>query len=72
MRRILTVKQVGEETLYLEPQTEDESKLVQMLFERITEFQPVAPLGDRTDIAMAMFATVKKWAHDGESVKTIN
>ena len=68
----MQVKQVGEETLHLEPKTEDESRLVQMLFERITEFYPDEKMGDRTDLAMSLFTVVKQWAHDGDSVKTIN
>ncbi len=67
----LTVKQVGEETLHLEPQTEDESKLVQMLFEKIQGLQPDLALGDKSDLAMGLFTVVKQWAHDLEVVKKI-
>lgn len=58
--------------MHLEPKTEDESRLVQMLFEKITESLPDEKMGDRTDLAMSLFATVKQWAHDGKSVKQIN
>jgi hypothetical protein len=68
----MLIKQVGEETMHLEPKTEDESRLVQMLFERITLLRPDDKLGDRADEAMSLFTVVKQWAHDGASVKTIN
>lgn len=67
----MIVKQVGEETMHLEPKTDDEMRLVQMLFERITELRPDDKMGDRTDEAMALFVVVKQWAHDGKSVKKI-
>lgn len=50
----------------LEPSSDDESHLVGMLFDRITEMHPDWPMGDRTDFAMAMLAVVKKWAHNLE------
>jgi hypothetical protein len=43
------------------PINKDESDLVQMLHERITEMRPDWPLGDRSDMAMEMFAIVKRW-----------
>lgn len=60
----MEVKQTDESTLHLEPTSKDESALVGMLFERITEIFPEWPMGDRSDHAMKMFAVVKKWAHD--------
>lgn len=50
----------------LEPSSDDESHLVGMLFERITEIYPDWPMGERTDLAMGMLAVVKKWAHNLE------
>jgi hypothetical protein len=50
----------------LEPVSDDESALVGMLFDRITELYPDWPMGDRTDLAMGMLAVVKKWAHNLE------
>lgn len=67
----MQVKQVGEETLHLEPKTDDEMRLVHMMFERISEIQPDEKMGDRTDLAMALFVVVKQWAHDNEDTKTI-
>lgn len=46
------------------PKNEEESILVQMLFEKITEHRPDWPLGDRTDLAMSMLSVVKRWAHE--------
>lgn len=67
----MEVKQVGEESLHLEPKTDDEMRLVHMLFERITELRPDDKMGDRTDEAMALFVVVKQWAHDNQDTKTI-
>lgn len=58
--------------MHLEPNTDDEMRLVSMLFGRITELRPDDKMGDRTDLAMSLFTVVKSWAHDGDSVKTIN
>lgn len=60
------VKQVGEHSLRYEPANEEESELVQALFERITEIRPNEPMGDRTDLAMYCFAVFKKWAFQEE------
>ena len=68
----MQILQVGEETLHLEPKTEDESLLVQMLFEHFTECFAEQPMGDRTDLAMSTFAVVKDWAHKMDDVKLIN
>jgi hypothetical protein len=57
-------KRSGDE--YLDPHGEDESALVGMLFEKITEHFPDWPMGDRTDLAMSMLAVTKKWAHNLE------
>lgn len=46
------------------PKNDEESLLVQMLFERITELRPDWPMGDRTDLAMNMLSVVKRWAHE--------
>jgi hypothetical protein len=46
------------------PKGEDESRLVQDFFEKITELRPDWPMGDRSDLAMAMLAVVKRWAHE--------
>lgn len=67
----MEIKQVGEETMHLEPKTEDESALVQMLFEEVTHTWPDLPMGDRSDFAMRTFAVVKKWAHENGDTKTI-
>lgn len=48
------------------PVTPEEMALAQMMFEKITELRPDWPMGDRTDLAMTMFAVVKKWAHKEE------
>lgn len=45
------------------PTTNDESELVQMLFERATKLYPDWKMGDRTDLAMSMLGVVKQWAH---------
>lgn len=50
----------------MDPSNEDESILVGMLFDRVTEVFPEWPMGDRSDLAMKMFAVVKKWAHNLE------
>lgn len=68
----MQVKQTDESTIHLEPSTDDEMRLVHMLFERITELRPEDKMGDRTDLAMALFVMVKQWAHDGDSVKSID
>ena len=68
----MQVKQVGEESLHLEPKTDDEMRLAHMLFERITELRPDEKMGARTDMAMSLFTVVKQWAHDLEIVKTID
>lgn len=47
-----------------EPVSRDDSILVSLLFEKITEHRPDWPMGDRTDLAMSMFTVVKKWAHN--------
>jgi hypothetical protein len=49
-----------------DPSGQDESVLVGMMFEKITELRPDWPMGDRTDLAMAMLGVVKKWAHNLE------
>lgn len=48
------------------PTTPEESELVQMMFEKITDLRPDEKMGDRTDLAMAMLAVVKRWAHKNE------
>ncbi len=53
---------------YPEPVTKDESTLVGLMFEKITELYPDWPMGDRTDLAMALFAVVKQWGSDEELV----
>lgn len=68
----MLVKQTDESTIHLEPSTDDEMKLVHELFERITLLRPDDKMGDRTDLAMALFAVVKQWAHDGDSVKNLD
>lgn len=60
----MEVKQADDLTTFFEPVSKDESALVGMLFERITEIFPEWPMGDRTDHAMKMFAVVKKWGHN--------
>ena len=57
------VKQVGEHSLRYEPANEEESSLVTKVFETITELQPELNMGDRTDLAMRVFADFKQWAH---------
>jgi hypothetical protein len=46
------------------PKGEEESRLVQSLFEKATELYPDWKMGDRTDLAMAMLSVVKRWAHE--------
>lgn len=62
----MEVKQTDGSTEYLEPASQDESALVGMLFEKITELYPDWKMFERSDLAMAMFATVKKWGHNLE------
>ena len=50
----------------LDPSNDDESILVGMLFDKLTELRPDWPMGDRTDLAMSMLAVVKRWAHNLE------
>jgi len=45
-----------------EPASEDDSALVSMMFVKITELYPDWPMHQRTDLAMTMFVTVKRWA----------
>lgn len=47
-----------------EPASDDDSALVGMMFERITEMHPDLEMRHRADIAMSMFVVVKKWAHN--------
>jgi hypothetical protein len=44
------------------PVNDDESELAGKLFEKVTEMRPDLSLGDRSDLAMEMFAVVKRWA----------
>lgn len=60
----MEAKTTGNE--HLDPHGEDESVLVGMFFQRITEIFPEWPMGDRTDLAMTMLAVVKTWAHNLE------
>lgn len=48
------------------PTTDEESELVQMMFEKATQLFPDWKMGDRTDLAMSMLAVVKRWAHKNE------
>jgi hypothetical protein len=60
----MQIKDISDdEESFTMPKTDDESELVQMLFEKITELRPDWPLGDRTDLAMSMLSVVKRWAH---------
>ena len=52
-----------------EPVSEDESRLVGMLFNAATKLFPEWNMGDRTDLAMSMFSVVKQWAHADEMTK---
>jgi len=65
------VKKVGEETMHLEPKTQDEGILCQMLFERITERHPDLTLVERAELSMSLFEVVKQWAHDTGDTKLI-
>lgn len=60
----MEIRQTDESTLHLEPHSKDESALVGMLFEKITETYPDWKMSDRSDLAMSLFAVVKQWAHD--------
>lgn len=68
----MQVKQTDESTIHLEPSTDDEMRLVNMLFEHFTKQRPDEVMGDRTDLAMSTFTVIKQWAHDGDSVKSID
>lgn len=67
----MEIKQTDESTMHLEPKTDDEMRLVHMMFERITELRPEDKMGDRTDMAMSLFTVVKQWAHDNDDTKVI-
>lgn len=65
----MQIKDVSDdEQSFTMPKNESESQLVQMLFEKATELRPDWPMGDRTDLAMAMLSVVKRWAHGAGSV----
>jgi hypothetical protein len=60
----MEIKEVSEDPYVLTmPTTDDESALVQMLFEKVTLLYPEWKMGDRTDLAMSMLGVVKTWAH---------
>ena len=65
----MEIRETDNEGQY-EPVSEDDSALVSMLFLQITELYPDWKMSDRTDLAMTMFATVKKWAHNLELTST--
>lgn len=52
------------------PVTDDEMRLTNMLLERVNDLYPDWKFGDRTDLAMSMFAVVKQWAHTSEAELT--
>ena len=56
-----------EDKFVLEPTTDDESQLVGMLFDKITEVYPDWNMPDRSDLAMLMLGVVKQWAHNVEA-----
>lgn len=61
----MEIRDVSEdEESFTMPKGEEESKLVQMLFEKITELRPDWPMADRSDLAMSMLSVVKRWAHE--------
>jgi hypothetical protein len=61
----MEIKSVDDdEQSFTMPKGEDESRLVQMLFEKVTELRPDWPMADRSDLAMAMLSVVKRWAHE--------
>lgn len=61
----MQVKDVSDdEESFTMPKGEDESRLVQMLFEKVTDLRPDWPMADRTDLAMSMLSVVKRWAHE--------
>ena len=68
MRKI-EVRETDNEGQY-EPASEDDSALVSLMFVKITELYPDWPMHERTDLAMVMFATVKRWATDLELTST--
>ena len=51
------------------PKGDEESRLVALLFEKATELYPNWEMGDRTDLAMAMLAVVKTWAHQNDMTR---
>ena len=65
----MEVRETDSDGMY-EPASEDDSALVSMMFLKITELYPDWPMHERTDLAMVMFATVKKWAHNLELTST--
>lgn len=67
----MEVKAVDDETAAYEPLTQSEGFLATDLFKKVTELFPDWKMGDRTDLAMAMFVTFKKWAHEDDATKVI-
>jgi hypothetical protein len=65
----MEIKETDDEGRY-EPASEDDSALVSLMFVRITELYPDWPMADRSDLAMSLFVTVKKWAHNLELTST--
>lgn len=64
----MEIRDVSEdEESFTMPKGEDESRLVSMLFEKVTELRPDWPLADRSDLAMSMMSVVKRWAHESHT-----
>lgn len=69
----MQVKSVeDDEQSFTMPKNNEESKLVQMLFDKITEHRPDWPMADRTDLAMSMLSVVKHWAHENQMSSVTN
>lgn len=63
---VKSVDPLGDPHSLTMPTSEEESRLVQMLFEKATDLRPDWPMADRTDLAMAMLGVVKTWAHENK------
>ena len=61
----MEIKETDDEGRF-EPSSRDDSILCGMMFEKITAMWPDLAMHHRSDLAMALFVVVKKWAHDLE------
>ena len=65
----MEVRETDDDGMF-EPASEDDSALISLMFIKITEMYPDWPMHERTDLAMTMFATVKRWAHNLDLTST--